>query len=209
MMKKICVLDIKLKLLSGMHIGGYDSTFDIGGADSDVIKNPLNRQPYIPGSSFKGKLKSLLTYKNGKVSGDKIEISDPVIRNIFESVILDESRPSITRALFRDLILTDGSKQYLESILGYETYTEIKAENSIDQLKGTAKSPRFIERVPTGAEFNGQIVLTVFEGDDEAKMKAAIEESLSLLELNYIGGSGSRGYGRVKIEKEAWKDETI
>mgnify|MGYP000028308243 FL=1 len=199
MIKKILTVDLQIRLLSGMHIGGSDSSFDIGGADSSVFKDPLTKRPVIPGSSLKGKLKSLLTYDDEMIDGDDITIRNDVTRNLFESVEMDPNTPSITRALFRDMTLTEDSARKITDILGDGVYTEIKAENSIDKLKGTAKSPRFIERVPAGAEFEGQIVLTVFDGDDEEKMKSDIEKALNLLELNYIGGSGSRGYGRVKV----------
>ncbi|MBD9052733.1 MAG: type III-A CRISPR-associated RAMP protein Csm3, partial [Holdemanella biformis] len=199
MIKKILTVDLQIRLLSGMHIGGSDSSFDIGGADSSVFKDPLTKRPVIPGSSLKGKLRSLLTYDDEMIDGDDITIRNDVTRNLFESVEMDPNTPSITRALFRDMTLTEDSARKITDILGDGVYTEIKAENSIDKLKGTAKSPRFIERVPAGAEFEGQIVLTVFDGDDEEKMKSDIEKALNLLELNYIGGSGSRGYGRVKV----------
>lgn len=208
MIKKICTLNIELELLTGLHIGGYESTFDIGGADSSVIKDPLTKRPYIPGSSLKGKLKTLLTYRYNHVADKKIEISDPDILNLFQSVIIEDNRPSVTRALFRDLNLTEKSAQQLEELFGKGIYTEIKAENVIDKFKVTAQ-PRFIERVPAGAVFEGKITLTIFDGDSEGVMKNAIDEALQLLELNYLGGSGSRGYGRVKILKKEWLDENI
>ena len=89
----------------------------------------------------------------------------------------------------------------LEMQLGPGIYTEIKAENSINLLNGTAANPRFIERVPAGVKFVGEIILQVYDGDNEDAMKAGINEALELLELNYIGNSGTRGYGRVKISK--------
>ena len=71
MLERIYRLDFEIELLTGLHIGGSTDTFDIGGADSTVIKNPLTHEPYIPGSSIKGKLRSLLTQKYGKVSFEK------------------------------------------------------------------------------------------------------------------------------------------
>lgn len=120
----------------------------------------------------------------------------------------------ISRAIFRDFKLTKDSKKELEDILGVGRFTEIKAENSINAISGIAKSPRFIERVPAGAIFEGEIVLNIFEGDDESKMKNTIEKALRLLEMNYLGGNGTRGYGRVKvklkkIEKVNIEDEII
>ena len=57
--------------------------------------------------------------------------------------------------------------------------------------------------------FNGEIVLQVFDGDNENEMKQAIEDGLKLLEMNYIGGSGTRGYGRIRVLQKEWKDENI
>lgn len=211
MLKKIYVFDYKLELVTGLFIGGNDNGFDIGGADSNVIKNPLTQEPYIPGSSIKGKLQSLLKYAHGKVEGDDIVLEDEEIQNIFKPV--ENKTPAITRAIFRDCKLTRKSSEELQSKLGTNVFTEIKAENKINAIKGTADSPRFIERVPAGAVFEGEIVLNIFDGDDEEKMKKTIEESLSLLEHNYLGGSGSRGYGRVSIKdkelKDVMKNETL
>lgn len=199
MLENIYVLKIKIELLSGLYIGGNESGFDIGGADSNVIKNPLTKEPYIPGSSLKGKLRSLLTHKYGTISGNTMIINDPVIKNIFEPVKNDET-VQVSRAIFRDAFLTKESSKQLQDILGPRCFTEIKAENKINALSGTADSPRFIERVPAGAIFEGEIVLNVFEGDDQDKMKKIIKESLKGLELSYLGGSGTRGYGRVKVD---------
>lgn len=198
MIENIYILKINFKLLSGLFIGGNDSGFDIGGADMSVIKNPLTKEPYIPGSSLKGKLKSLLKYnKETKIEKGTLDFKNTNIKNIFEPV--DDKEVKISRAIFRNMYLTDESKLHLESILGKKVYTEIKAENSINAIKGTAESPRFIERVPAGAEFCGEIVLNVFDEDDAKFMMDIIKESLRLLEYNYLGGSGTRGYGRVKV----------
>ncbi|MBO6046614.1 MAG: type III-A CRISPR-associated RAMP protein Csm3 [Erysipelotrichaceae bacterium] len=201
MLKAIYVLNIELEVLTGLFIGGTENGFDIGGADSNVVRNPLTNEPYIPGSSIKGKLKSLLKYRHGKLNAKKTDLvfSDAAMTNIFEPTTSKEV--NVTRAIFRDFTLTSESKEHLQKQLGgIGQFTEIKAENTIDVLKGTAANPRYIERVPAGAKFEGQIVLNVFDGDDEKRMKDTIIESLKLLELNYLGGSGTRGYGRVKAQ---------
>lgn len=203
MLEQIYTLQIKLKLLTGLYIGGTDNGFDIGGADTTVIKNPLTNEPYIPGSSMKGKLKSLLSYRYGKIENKSMAFVDKDIQKIFEPVEADEI--SMSRCIFRDFNLTEESKELLTSKLGPGTYTEIKAENKIGALSGKAESPRFIERVPAGAEFSGEIVLNAFEGDDVEQMEKFIYESLQLLEYNYLGGSGTRGYGRVKTDRDNFK----
>jgi CRISPR-associated protein Csm3 len=45
---------------TGLHIGGGGESLDIGGLDKPVIRDPLTLQPYLPGSSIKGKLRSIL-----------------------------------------------------------------------------------------------------------------------------------------------------
>ena len=209
MLEGIYVLNIKLELLSGLYIGGNDSGFDIGGADSDVIRNPLTNEPYIPGSSLKGKLKSLLKYhvKEVDIIEKDIVFKDSNITNIFKPI--DEGNIKITRAIFRDLTLTKESEKELQNILGTGCFTEIKAENKVNPISGKSDSPRFIERVPAGAMFEGEIVLNVFDGDNKEIMMENIKKSLKLLEMNYLGGNGTRGYGRVKVEFDEFKEVNL
>ena len=209
MLEGIYVLNIKLELLSGLYIGGNDSGFDIGGADSDVIRNPLTNEPYIPGSSLKGKLKSLLKYhiKEVDIIEKDIVFIDSNITNIFKPI--DEGNVKITRAIFRDLTLTKESEKELQNILGTGCFTEIKAENKVNPISGKSDSPRFIERVPAGAMFEGEIVLNVFDGDNKEIMMENIKKSLKLLEMNYLGGNGTRGYGRVKVEFDEFKEVNL
>ena len=205
MLESVYRLDFEIELLTGLHIGGSTDTFDIGGADSTVIKNPLTHEPYIPGSSIKGKLRSLLTQKYGKVSlknkDPEMVLEKDEIRCLFEPVSTSDDL-KVSRCIFRDAYLTDESKEELQKHLGLGTFTEIKAENSIDLLKGTAANPRFIERVPRGAKFNGEIILQIYEGDDAEQLNEVVKEALKMLELNYLGGSGTRGYGRVEIHSQ-------
>lgn len=205
MLECIYRLDFEIELLTGLHIGGSTDTFDIGGADSTVIKNPLTHEPYIPGSSIKGKLRSLLTQKYGKVSlknkDSEIVLERDEIRCLFEPVSTSDDL-KVSRCIFRDAYLTEESKEELQNHLGLGSFTEIKAENSIDLLKGTAANPRFIERVPRGAKFSGEIVLQIYEGDNAEQLKKVVNEALKMLELNYLGGSGTRGYGRVEIHSQ-------
>lgn len=205
MLSHIYVLNLKVELLTGLYIGGNDNGFDIGGADSTVIKNPLTKEPYIPGSSLKGKLKVLLKYhEDTERDGDNLIFKDSSISAIFDGG--SDENIQVTRAIFRDLVLCEESKLELEKKLGKGVFTEIKAENSINPIKGTAQTPRFIERVPAGVIFKGEIVLNVFDGDHQEVMMDKIKEALRLLEYNYLGGSGTRGYGRVKIHMADFKE---
>lgn len=204
MLKKIYKYNIQLKLDTGLHIGGSNDAFDIGGADSTVIKNPLTKEPYIPGSSFKGKIRSLLTQKYGKLTNDKndIVIDDKTIANLFQPVESDAATIQASRAIFRDLFLSENSRKELQNYMGEGNFTELKAENSISLLQGKAANPRLIERVPAGAEFDGEVILMIYDRDDEEGLKEALEEGFDLLEYNYLGGSGTRGYGKVTIKKD-------
>ena len=210
MLKRTHRIQLDIELLSGMHITGGDDTFDIGGADSQVIKNPLTGEPYIPGSTLKGKIRSLLEFKYGTFHDEKLEpvAEHKQLLSLFEPNQNDV--PQMTRAIFRDATLTKESKNKLETFLGNHTYTEIKAENKINRFKGTADAPRFIERVPAGSKFIGYIDLLEFDDDNYQQLYNYLKIGVELLNFNYIGGSGSRGYGRVKIEmKELVDNEGI
>lgn len=217
-MLKIYKVTFDLELMTGLHIGGSSDTFDIGGADSTVIKNPLTHEPYIPGSSIKGKLRSLLTQKYGKFNEKEKDIvfeddeKGKTMRNLFEPVDYGDDRIQVSKAIFRDALLTDESRANLEKHLGSGVYTEIKAENKISLLKGKGKaeSPRFIERVPAGAVFGGEILLQVFDEDNEESFKAKLKEAINMLELNYLGAGGTRGYGKVKVDiKEDFEEVKV
>ena len=215
-MLKIYKVTFDLELMTGLHIGGSSDTFDIGGADSTVIKNPLTHEPYIPGSSIKGKLRSLLTQKYGKFNEKEKDIvfeddeEGKKMRNLFEPVDYGDDSIQVSKAIFRDALLTDESRANLEKHLGSGVYTEIKAENKISLLKGEAESLRFIERVPAGAVFGGEILLQVFDKDNEEYFKAKLKEAINMLELNYLGAGGTRGYGKVKVDiKEDFEEVKV
>ena len=53
-------LTSQLSVETGLHIGGGGENLDIGGLDKPVIRDPLTKYPYLPGSSIKGKLRSTL-----------------------------------------------------------------------------------------------------------------------------------------------------
>ncbi|HPT89479.1 MAG TPA: type III-A CRISPR-associated RAMP protein Csm3, partial [Bacilli bacterium] len=110
-----------------------------------------------------------------------------------------EQNNPLSRVIFRDLELTKESKEELSKALDGE-YTEIKAENTIDRARGTAKSPRFIERVPAGAVFEGEYIVQYLDTDQDNDFEELVKKGFKLLENNYLGGSGSRGYGKVEFE---------
>lgn len=195
-----------LTLLSGLHIGDSKENVEIGGVDSPVVRRKDNNQPYIPGSSLKGKLRSLLEIAYGANADSKFEdYSDNsvIIAKLFgwfgKKKEGKDGNPA--RLIVRDAKLTPKSAEKLgDSDFTDLPYTEVKSENSINRLKGTAEAPRFIERVPAGAEFDVEFVINIMEDSNKEAFLSLLKSGIALLENDYLGGSGSRGYGQVKFE---------
>jgi len=206
----------RLELVSGLHIGSGNNEMHIGGTDNPVLKNPITGQPYIPGSSLKGKIRSLLEWKLGVVGqtdGKPLGFRDidgvPAVDQHVAKTLLklfggapegsSQDMPLVqeigpTRLAFWDCAL---SKDWVED-MGRRNLllTETKMENMIDRIRGVAEHPRNTERVPAGATFDFALTLRVHDKED---LLAMVYEGLKLLELTGLGGSGSRGYGKVKF----------
>jgi len=204
---------------TGLHVGGSKTALDIGGIDTNVIKT-ANGVPYIPGSSLKGKLRSMLAREYGK---DDVKNDEPIVKEIFgeapSSSGENKKDGKITRLIVRDAFLKNR-----EEMLNKEgdfkdlelDYTEGKWENSINRKTGTAGSPRQIERVPAGAIFEFELIYDVYddkdENNNELKKVAHIKEikkAMRLLQDDYLGGSGSRGYGQIKFQNIKTGEKTI
>ena len=212
-LEKICKYEGTIKLVTGLAIKGASNELNIGGADSEVVKNPLTGEPYIPGSSLKGKMRSQMEkiYGMKDKNGNKEE-SKPcgcgkcLICTLFGAHMNPKAESAPTRIIVRDCELTDESRKRIQDMpVERGGYLELKAENLIKRDKGTAESPRFMERVPAGLEFRLEILVQIFDNDQEVKLKGAVEKALQMVESSYLGGSGSRGYGQVKFEGE-WKE---
>lgn len=182
-----------LRVLTGLHIGGSGDNVEIGGIDNPVIKiSTKNNQPYIPGSSLKGKMRSLLEQVSG---ADKVGKNQEV-NNLFG--FQKTNQPS--KIIVRDAYLTEESEQELRECENLDMpYTEGKWENVIDRVKGTAEHPRQSERVPAGASFDVEFVINVWDTDNETELLEMLKKGIRLIENDYLGGSGSRGYGQVKF----------
>lgn len=177
-------------LLTGLYIGGGNDSVQIGGLDRSVIRAILkDNQPYIPGSSLRGKMRCLLEQVRGCKLGESEEVN-----NLFGFSNVGKS----SKIIFRDSYLIPESVAEFKKV-GIP-YTESKTENSIKRVEGTAENPRTTERVPAGAEFAVEMILNIWDGDNEAELKAMLEEGIRLIENDYLGGSGSRGYGQVKFD---------
>lgn len=189
---------IKLTVVTGLHIGMGNDAVQIGGVDSEVIKDPINKLPYIPGSSIKGKIRCLLETE-GSPTGSGYGEKDLNINNIFGNKETKSESKSPTRLLFRDLKLSEVSlKLYKDGEINNESKTEI----SIDRKTGTASKagPRTIERVPPTVEFEGEVLVRYNDENDLILSVKILEEGIKLLNNDYLGGSGSRGYGAVKVQ---------
>ena len=196
---------------TGLHIGGTNTAMGIGGPDKLVVRNPLTNIPYIPGSSLKGKMRSLIELRYACCDTDKKgnvgPCQDPKSKSgmLFGTAGKENDQKHPSRVIFRDaplIVNNDGGEYGSEGIDFSHTdlpYTESKTEVSIDRVTSAA-NPRTFERVPAGAKFRFEMVLNVFEGEDKEMMDSLLNEAMALLENDYLGGNGSRGYGQVKFE---------
>ncbi len=276
-LKGTVVIKYKLRLKTGLHIGGAKDAFEIGGIDNPVIKlsaelNLGDRTipkgaPYIPGSSLKGKIRSLLEwsirepkgiweleeealkkYLDGdkevlkplektsveymfeKSEGDKEKAGKPcscgtcsicrifgvaevrTLSQITEKItelakkglnstkLLKIFLPGPPRVEFSEAYPTEESINTLKQQLGEGLYTELKMENVLNRITSESMNLRTNERVPAGVEFEGEITFDIYSEED-LELLSKLLQGLLQLENTYLGGSGSRGYGRVKFTK--------
>lgn len=204
----------ELVLRTGLHIGGGDVGLAIGGIDKVVVRSPKGGAPYVPGSSLKGKMRSLLEragYAEGFPEhigrGKPCECASATCRvcTVF-GVSADQKNKAARECGTTRLIVRDGRLLNEDEVRSwrylYTDYTETKTEVAIDRLTSQA-NPRTFERVPAGARFELDLVLNVHEGDDEKALLALLFDGLELLSFDYLGGQGSRGYGAVRVEVKA------
>ena len=209
---KIIKLTGNIELLSGLHIGGGDDTMKIGGIDNGVIKDINTNKPYIPGSSLKGKMRSLLEWDIGVVGiGDGSPFNSKLLNNpLFNDTQKKKEALNLLKLFgngksddnFNEIIpitrISVGDCQLSKESENMEL-SEAKYENVIDRQKGTASNPRQTERVPAGVKFDFDIRIKVLDEDNEEELISMVKRGLELIENDYLGGSGSRGYGRVKF----------
>ena len=213
-------LRAEIELLTGLHIGGAAAGLEIGGVDKPVIRNARTNQPYIPGSSLKGKLRSLMEKAYGAPQTSKINQNvyvhmpeDQATYQQYEMIAgLFGSLPerkgfqltNPTRLTVRDVQLTAQSIEDLKRMRTDLPFTEIKWEAAIDRVTSAA-SPRQIERVPAGAIFGpAEFIFSLYVAADDSAVRVAklfryLVEALGHLEDDYLGGMGSRGSGQVRL----------
>jgi CRISPR-associated protein Csm3 len=228
------IIKFDLRTLTGLHIGGTTEGIEIGGLDNPVIKDPISGLPYIPGSSLKGKLRSVLEWGLDKVfPNEKGETpphtceNDPEIRKSRpknpenqenQKQYLKELKEKIascpicrifglsasaevgepTRLTVRDAYPSEETIEKWNDTLGAGLYTEMKAENTIDRITSLA-NPRTMERVPKDSIFEVEMIYDIYKQDDVDFLKYLFQ-ALHLLEDSFLGGSGSRGSGKIKFE---------
>lgn len=202
-------IETRIETVTGLLIGGNDTGLEIGGVDKVCIRNPLTNQPYIPGSSLRGKIRSQLEKKLGLEQnypiGQNVRIHSVVKRkdgtlspytdvcHIFGVSGDVAQRPTLL--LVRDVALAQTSAEDLKQV----HFAEIKTEVAIDRVTSQA-TPRTLERVPAGAIFGpAELVFNIYEAADYDRLKLVIE-GLQLVEDDYLGGAGSRGSGKVKFQ---------
>lgn len=191
MYSKIAINGI-IKTVTGLHIGTGGEYSAIGAADSPVIRDALTGMPMIPGSSFKGKLRTLLARE---LAASYKEIATSYDNDRPEILSLFGGTKAPGKLIFSDMFMNNQSEL---SSLGINTPTEIKFENNINRLSAIA-NPRQIERVIRGCRFNLRIIYEVRDEEDICGDFEMITRGLKLMEYDYLGGHGSRGYGRVKF----------
>ena len=108
---------------------------------------------------------------------------------------------AVTRLLFSDFF---PSEEFVSKLrpASVADFLEEKSENRIDRITAAA-DPRQVVRVAPGVRFEGDVTLLVFDNDRgmvEGYLRT-LATGLRLIEETYLGGGGSRGYGRVKFNK--------
>ena len=187
-----------LIVCTGMHIGGSSAFSAIGAVDSPVVRDPYTGLPIVPGSSLKGKLRTLLARSLCQDIENMPDLSadDARILRLFGS-----AKPvRRSRLQFADAFLTNAEALSSKGV----RVTEVKTENTISRANAQA-TPRQIERVIAGAVFGVSIVYDVTDPAQVEEDLSLLAKGMKLLQWDYLGGHGSRGSGRVSLKNFALK----
>lgn len=206
-----------IKAVTGMHIGGTEAGIEIGGVDKTIIRDKLTNRPYVPGSSLRGKMRSLLEKYNGLAQNQRIGQGfihscqnnvDYATCNVCQVFGVPGERTfgAPTRLIVRDVHMSDAEAARIEQDARTDLpYTEVKTEVSIDRVTSAA-NPRQMERAVAGTVFGpAEMVYSIYSGagcdplQDVARLRTVVE-GLQLLEDDYLGGLGSRGSGKVRLQ---------
>lgn len=214
-LNKHIVVKGTFRAITGLRIGAGNASIEIGGLDNPIMRNPLTKVPYVPGSSLKGKLRSLLEvsgYTDAAHSTAPTVGEGPCTCNQCVACWLfgcgDATKAtSPTRLIFRDCPMSESEVVRQESLLDEGIfYSEVKDEIAMNRKTGVTKrgSLRPSDRIIAGSALDFSLTIRVIDNDDEGQMQAALAKALTLLEAEGLGGSVSRGYGQVKFEDLTW-----
>lgn len=175
-----------------------------------------NGRGAVPGLNARPNLEQYSHWENNKIA---------LIFGHLNHATVESGRPPYpTRVIFRDCNVEgaiepgtelnegninrdlDGLREKMAS-----NFSEAKIEVAIDRLSGTVggSGPRTLERIPAGVVFDFSLTLRLFEEDEGPEFLEILKQGLKLLQNDALGGSGSRGYGRIeffglKIDGEAF-----
>lgn len=199
-----------IRAVTGLRIGGSANNFAIGGNDNPVIRDALTQQPYIPGSSLRGKMRSLTEKYYGlpltqlgqvrlHLVKTQQEYNASPVANIY-GVSANDAFGLPTRLLVRDVALTPDSVSQLRTARTDAPFTELKSEVAIDRITSQA-NPRTMERVPAGAVFGPmELVYSIYQRQDVEVFFKDVLQGMALVEDDYLGGGGARGNGKIQFE---------
>lgn len=206
------ILKGRIRTVTGLLIGSPKVTFEIGGVDKYVIRDPESKLPYIPGSSLKGKMRMLTEFAEGRIyiteegKGKPCQCGQCPVCYIFgnPAEIGEKTRKGPSRLIVRDAYPTDATLAMWKDVESELLYTEYKGENTLDRITSAA-NPRFFERVVPRSEFDLEMVYSVydFNGINDIENLKYVYQALRLLEHSSLGGHGSRGYGKVTFKLAA------
>lgn len=215
------IIELPFKLLTGAHIGNANEGFAIGGVDKVVVRDAVTRLPIVPGSSLKGKLRAIVEAMEGAKKGRTLAQGEwynrghgglyrheapnreEALKNAVDRTFGTTGEGSAgtnhpARLAVSDAQVTAQTAEVLSDLEGDFPFTEVKSENFLDRITSAA-NPRTLERVPAGSVFRTRLSYTVEDtGQVEDDLRFVLA-ALAWLEDDYIGGNGSRGYGRLRF----------
>jgi CRISPR-associated protein Csm3 len=214
------IIELPFKLMTGTHIGNANEGFAIGGVDKVVVRDAVTRLPIIPGSSLKGKMRAVVEAMEGAKKGKlehggwynrehsgmyrhEADTREEALRNAVDRTFgstgkgsRDSNHPA--RLAVSDAQVTAKTAEVLSELEGDFPFTEVKSENFLDRITSAA-NPRTLERVPAGSVFRSRLSYNVEDLTHVREDLDYVLAALSWLEDDYIGGNGSRGYGRLRF----------
>lgn len=222
------IINGEITCKTGLHIGGSLETIEIGGSDNPIIRDTVSNLPFIPGSSIKGKLRSLLELsdkksslsvikKKGNPSTEGIAAEFFGVANNNESSKANKDSESSNdnfhnKLIVRDAFPTEDTIKMWDKHSDIIDGAELKYENSLNRITSEAK-PRNIERVPVNSKFKLEIVLSIYDKTYTTKSNyeslKPLFKSMKLLQDDYLGGSGTRGFGKIEFENITIKERGL